>query len=165
MNTYLESDEEFLDPKAEPAEDDPPRLAVEGFRTSDYTVESFHIGLRVRWVVSKTHKEWLDGYITKVAIEMGHPGCVLTIFQVGKAKQDTYKVVHFPTGVHEIDLPPVPPHLQLSQTSLHEGFSISFGYNEVWEFGWVIKLTKHTCHVEFQNGKTSIFHNSKYFHN
>ena len=126
-------------------------------------MESFHIGLRVRWVVSKTHKEWLDGYITKVAIEMGHPGCVLTIFQVGKAKQDTYKVVHFPTGVHEINLPPVPPHLQLSQTYLQEGFSISFRYNEVWGFGWVIKLTKHTCHLEILNGKTSIFLRSQMY--
>ena len=68
MDSDPETDEEFPDPKAEPVEDDPPNLAVEGFRPSDYTRESFHIGQRVRYVVNKTDKDWLDGFVTEQII-------------------------------------------------------------------------------------------------
>ena len=45
MALYPVSDEDLSDPKANPVEDDPPNLAVEGFRPGDYTVNSFHVGL------------------------------------------------------------------------------------------------------------------------
>ena len=130
MKLYHVSDQDFTDPKANPVENNPPILAVEGFRPSDYTKNSFHIGLRVRWVTSKTAKVWLDGFITNVTMTC-ESGCFLTILEVGKTDQDTYKVLHFPAGIHEIHLPPVPAHMQLSDTSLQNGFSISFRYNQV----------------------------------
>ena len=43
-----ETDEEFLDPKAEPDEDNPPEMAILGFRPTDYNRDSFHAGVRVR---------------------------------------------------------------------------------------------------------------------
>ena len=46
MDSDPETEEDFLDSKAEPVEDDPPNLAVEGFRPIDYTRDNFHIGLR-----------------------------------------------------------------------------------------------------------------------
>ena len=160
MDLYPVSDEDFSDPKANPVEDDPPNLAVEGFRPGDYTVNSFHVGLRVRWVTSKSAKVWLDGFITKVEITL-ELGCIISILEVGNTDQDTYKEVFFPSGIHEIHLPPVPAHMQLSQTSLQKGFSISFCYNEVWELGWVIKFLGHTCHLEFLNGHNGKFLRSK----
>ena len=109
--------------------------------------KSFRIGLRVKWVVTKTDKEWLDGFITKVEIKMGEPGCSMTFFQVGQIVQNTYNKVQFPYRVHEIHLPPVKPHLQLSEASLQKGFSISFRYNAVWKLGWVTKLVERTCYI------------------
>ena len=130
MDLYPVSDEDFTNPKADPVEDDPPNLAVEGFRPGDYSMNSFHVGLRIRCITSKTAKVWLDGFITKVQNTLDS-GCIISILKVGKTEQDTYKQVLFPSGVHEIHLPPVPAHMKLSQTCLQKGFSISFRYNEV----------------------------------
>ena len=161
MKSYSIYEEEFPDPKADPLEDYPPSLAVLGFRPSDYNAESFRVGLRVRWVKRKSDKKWLDGFITEVDRKLVKSGCVITIYRVGKIKQDTYDVVQFPLGVHEIHLPPVEPHLQLSNSSLQQGFSISFYYNGVWILGWVIKLEERTCLIEFLKGGNTNFLRSK----
>ena len=160
MYIYPVSDEDLNDPRAIAVEDNPSKLVVERFRLGDFSLNSFHVGLRVRWVTSQTAKVWLDGFITKVKITL-EPGCILTILEVGNTDHDTYKEVLFPSGIHEIHLLPVPAHMQLSQTSLMKRFSISFRYNEIWQLGWVIKIEERTCHLEFLSGNTGKFLRSK----
>ena len=77
MDLYPVSDKDFSDAKPNPVEDDPPNLAVEGFMPGDYTVSSFHVGLRVIRVTSKSARVWLDGFITKVQITLD-PGCIIS---------------------------------------------------------------------------------------
>ena len=48
LDSDPETDVEFPVPKAEPEEDNPPDLAVHGFRPVDYTKDSFHVGTRIR---------------------------------------------------------------------------------------------------------------------
>ena len=118
-----------VDPKEVPARGNPPLAAVQGWRRSDYTADSFvqGIGQRIEWVT----QPWPTATTLKQGLIIGvtKPGrggmAIVQVERTGKQyKPGSTIETTFPGDFHEVRIVPIEKQLKLTPGTLHVGWSV-----------------------------------------
>ena len=115
----------MLDPKETPAEADPPLLAVQTFRPSDYSYKDIHIGQRIRW--STLAKDfWHDGIVIQAAKYNRKYRIVFSMLGVTDPGMEC--VLNFPDDFFEFHIVQPAAHHVLGQAEICLGIHIAFTF-------------------------------------